>query len=102
MEDLRGVDVAFPVLHGPMGEDGTVESDTANRRCCELRKPKIARPAIDKITSNRTTMKRWPRTTGALESGTSVEGEDMGSPYNKCRPLWMRTRRACLDESDCA
>ncbi|MBP8241531.1 MAG: D-alanine--D-alanine ligase [Thermoflexales bacterium] len=25
MEDLRGVDVAFPVLHGPMGEDGTVQ-----------------------------------------------------------------------------
>jgi len=25
MEDLRAADVAFPVLHGPMGEDGTVQ-----------------------------------------------------------------------------
>ena len=25
MEDLRGADVAFPALHGPMGEDGTVQ-----------------------------------------------------------------------------
>nr|WP_296067730.1 D-alanine--D-alanine ligase family protein [uncultured Actinoplanes sp.] len=26
MDALRGVDVAFPVLHGPFGEDGTVQS----------------------------------------------------------------------------